>query len=305
MCGIIDGAVRLAAKKQIAIAAIVKAENAFDDVLISLKDAYTRAWEEAQKKALADALSTIRAMTPEQVSGFSRNEADILIRNMEGQVGKEAMQSLLNGPVINLSEAMYKIGMTETIAASAGLDFAFGLPDVESLNLIRQANLYWIGNAWDSYTYEHMKDILGDYFGKGMTRAQLAERFAEDFAAMGQKGAHYWELLADHTATKTRELGRINVYETAKIERVRIRARMDDRTTRLCRYLNNKIISVRRIVEQKNAYLEAISRHDAIAAKEIWPMMKDSDMPGEEVVSGIGMPPYHFRCRTITVAELV
>jgi len=137
---------------------------------------------------------------------------------------------------------------------------------------------------------------------------------ASDFASLGEKGQHYWYLLADHTATKTRELGRVTGYERAGVKYTRIRAHLDDKTTKICRALHNKIVSVENMRQQRDSYLEAISEMNAEKAKETWPMMKDSQAEGidqedfknrepDKLPKNVGMPPYHFLCRTITVVE--
>jgi hypothetical protein len=188
----------------------------------------------------------------------------------------------------------------------AGMDVQFGLADLDSLAVLERGNLFWTGQHWNSFTHEKFQTILKEYFESGLTREALAARMAEDFGHLRKRGAHYWNLLADHTATKTREIGRVTGYERARIEEVVVRARLDARTTRICRSLHGKVISVRVLREQTDRYLKAVAEMNPGEAKKVWPMMGDKEAEKIEsgaVPSNIGSPPYHFRCRTITVTR--
>ncbi|MEG9883033.1 MAG: hypothetical protein V6Z86_00130 [Hyphomicrobiales bacterium] len=176
-----------------------------------------------------------------------------------------AITAAMKEPVINLSDALYRLGATE-VGKATGVDIAFMRPDFDSLDMLKQANLYWIGRSWDIETAPRIGKILREYFTQGMTREGLTARFAEDFAQMGDRSRRYWEVLADHTATKTREMGRVTGYRRAGIERVEVRAHLDERTTRICRHMHGRIIKVRRLADQRDAYLRAAANHDEGAA---------------------------------------
>jgi SPP1 gp7 family putative phage head morphogenesis protein len=291
--------------KTLVIERIIKDEKAFEALIGRLKGAYTRAWGKQVQPAIAAALDTLRAMDPEEIAAFTDAHAQKIITAIERFAGGAAMQAVLRGPVINLSDALYALGLKEV--AAMGVDIKFGLPDADALAVISDANLFWVGQHWNSYTHERFNSILSDYFGKGMTRVQLAERMAQDFAGFSEKGSVYWELMADHTATKTRELGRVDAYQQAGVKKVVVRAHLDDRTTPICRALHGKVLSVTQLSTQKTEYLDAVGRMDVTAAKKIWPMMGEKDAEkiegAKRLPKKIGSPPYHFRCRTITVVQ--
>jgi len=192
--------------RKAAMRMIIKDAKAFDASMLSLKNAYTRAWESEHQKAIADALDTMRAMPDSRIANFGPPEADKIMKALENRVGGAAMQSALNGPVVKLSEPFYALGFKEL--NDAGVDIKFGLADKDALKVVKNSNLFWVGEHWDAFTKEQFDDILGEYFDKGLTRAKMAARMAVDFASLGDRGEVYWDLLADHTGTKTRELGR-------------------------------------------------------------------------------------------------
>lgn len=285
------------ALKERLIELLIKDEQGWQTLYDRLQRAYTRAWTSGMTDAVQAALKRLRGMAP---GTFRETDAREILKEFEQKVGPEAMPRLLEGPVLTLSEALYRRGIAE-IGQAAGLDLGFGQPDRAALDILSQGNLYWVGNSWNTYTQDLLDDALRDYFQDGMTRQQLTDRFAEDFAGLTERGRHYWELMADHAATKTREMGRVSGYEQGGFEYVQVRAHLDERTTPICRSMHGKVIAVTRLREQTNEYLDAISRRDMEAAKRSW-VMHQEDWSGEGLPDGTASPPYHFRCRTITVA---
>lgn len=276
---------------------LIRDSSGWETLYDRLQRAYTRAWTTGMTDAVKAALKRLRGMA---TGAFTERDAQEILTEFEQKVGPEAMPKLLEGPVLSLSEALYRRGIAE-IGQAAGLDLGFGKPDKAALEILSQGNLYWVGNSWNTYTQQLLDNALRDYFDVGMTRQQLTSRFAEDFAGLTDRGRHYWELMADHAATKTREMGRVSGYEQGGFEYVQVRAQMDERTTPICKSMHGKIIAVTRLREQTDEYLDAISRRDMEAAKRSWVMHKE-DWSGEGLPAGTASPPYHFRCRTITVA---
>ena len=137
------------------------------------------------------------------------------------------------------------------------------------------------------------------------------ERYAQDLAGIADKSKPYWAIMADHTASKTREMGRVAGYERAGISHVQVRAHLDDSTTPICRAMHGRVIPVSKLKSQRDDYLAAIKVRNQTAAKQAWKMHsslngKDSgNMAGlstNRIPNHTANPPYHFRCRTITVA---
>lgn len=106
-------------------------------------------------------------------------------------------------------------------------------------------------------------------------------------------------------ATKSREIGRVTGYQRAGIQRVQIRAHLDERTTPCCRQLHGRVIEVQTLVDRRDAYFEAAARGDVDALKDIWVMHgAGTDLSNTRTrdLKGVGSPPCHYRCRTIAVA---
>lgn len=297
---IAEDAIKSAATRRLARSIVIKDAEAFERLYAELQKAMTNAWDEAMREGIAAALDRLRDLGPGK---FTSKDGEAIMRVLEASVGPEAIAAAMREPVVNLTDALFRTG-AEEVGQAAGVAIAFARPDLDALDVLKTGNLYWIGNSWNVRTQNNVAKILEDYFTEGMTRDGLTQRFAEDFAGMTERSRTYWELLADHTATKTREIGRVSGYERAGIERVQVRAHMDENTTEKCRHMHGRIIEVSKMRRQVNEYLEAASTRNEPRAKAAW-SMADEDLTGvadKDLPDNIACPPYHFRCRTITVA---
>ncbi len=299
---IAEHAISNALRRRLARSVVIKDAEAYEALYGQLQTAMTNAWDDAMRAGIAAALDRLRDLGP---GTFTLEDGAAILRVLEGSVGEDAIRAAMREPVVNLTDALFRTG-AEEVGQAAGVAISFMRPDLDALDVLKTGNLYWIGNSWNINTQNKMAAILEDYFTEGMTREGLTQRFAEDFAGLTERSRVYWEMLADHTATKTREIGRVTGYERAGITRVQVRAHLDDRTTRICRHMHGRIIEVSKLRAQADAYLEAASKRNEPAARAAWTMHgADADLsaiPTSKLDKGTANPPYHFRCRTITVA---
>jgi SPP1 gp7 family putative phage head morphogenesis protein len=189
-------------------------------------------------------------------------------------------------------------------------DFSFKLPDLEALDVLRGQSLFWVQNAFNRQLQDEMAAALDEYFSHGKTRIELAKRLEEFLTKKEPKMQGYFDLLADHNATRIAEIGHVTGYERAGIEYAEIVAVLDDRTSPVCRHLHGRLIPMDALSAQKNKMLTAAKSLDTNAYKKAQPMLSGASeamvvlepKTSKIVAQGIGMPPYHFRCRTTTVA---
>ena len=298
-----EDAVKSALERRLARSVVIKDADAYERLYGELQAGMSNAWGKAMREGTAAALDRMRDLGPGK---FTKEDGETIMNVLEASVGPEAIRAAMREPVVNLTDALFRTG-AEEVGQAAGVSIAFARPDLDALDVLKSGNLYWIGNSWNVKTQNNIAKILEDYFTEGMTREGLTQRFAEDFAGMSDRSLTYWELLADHTATKTREIGRVSGYERADIARVQVRAQMDEGTTEICRQMHGRIIEVTKLRAQATEYLDAVSKRDEPRAKAAWALNSDedvdlSDINDEDLDASIASPPYHFRCRTITVA---
>ena len=284
-------------------ALILKDSDAYRKLYDQLRQAYTRAWDDETRKAIA------AAMDRAQDLGSTITPADQaqLMTVLENRIGGEAMAAVLRKPILNLGEALYRGGLAE-IKDGLGIDIAFQRPDLDALEIVNKGNLFWVRESWGNFVEPALNQNLSEYFTTGLTRAQFAQKLEESLGKLLPAGRAYWTLLADHTATKTRELGRVAGYQRAGIKKVQVRARLDAKTSAICRHMHGRIIEVKALAAQRDTYLDAIARQDQPAAKAAWKLYGNAEASSLEgrktskLPSNTASPPYHFRCRTITVA---
>ncbi|WP_124219494.1 hypothetical protein [Tibeticola sediminis] len=295
---------RLARLKRQLIALLAKDEAAFEALAERLAAAMTRSWSLGVEAALRRALEGLRGIDPAR---FTQADEARIVAAIEAEIGDEAMRRALDGPVATLPQAIYEAEAMAAARAAAGIDYAFGLKDEAALELLRRFDMHWIGRHWDAGTRQAVTGAVAEFFERGWSYETLAERLSETFDGIEARGMAYWQLTADTIATKTREMGRVAGYEQAQVRYLEVRARIDERTTPICRSMHGRLIRMETIQQQRDKYLAAIERGHMEAAKAAWPML-DATMAfsgGTKVLPGnVGLPPYHFRCRTVTVAYL-
>lgn len=286
------------------IALLAKDEAAFAALSERLSAAMTRAWSFGVEAAFRRALEILRGLDPAR---FDAADEARLLAAIEAEIGGEAMRAALEGPVITLPAAIYQAEALAAARAAAGLDYAFGVKDEAALELARRFDLHWIGRHWDAGTRAAVTGAVAEFFENGWTYETLAERLKAAFDGIEERGMAYWQLTADTIATKTRELGRVAGYEQAGVKYLEVRAHIDSRTTPICRSMHGRLIRLETVTRQRERYLAAIERGHMEAAKAAWPMF-DATMAfaggTKTLPENVGLPPYHFRCRTVTVAYL-
>lgn len=299
---IAEEALRAAVRTRIARSVIIKDAKGFEALVAQLQKALTGAFSNAMRRGITVALDRLRDLGEGR---FTAADGETILRALEREVGAEALAASMRDPVVNLSDSIYRMGLAE-VGTSVGVNLSFMRVDQDALEVLARANQFWVGNLWDTGPRDKIKGLLTEYFTTGLTRESLAQRLAEDFAGVSENSLHHWRSVANGLATRTREIGRVSGYERSDIRHVKIKAIMDDRTTTVCRHLHGRVLTVVGLRGQAEAWMEASSRGNRLAAFEAWPFYGDdvdlSQTPTKDL-QGIGMPPYHHgNCRTITVA---
>lgn len=79
-------------------------------------------------------------------------------------------------------------------------------------------------------------------------------------------------------------------------------ATIDLKTSKFCRWVNGRVISMERAQRQINAHVQAALQGDVRAMIENWPLLRlRGDETNAELAiqfTRVGLPPYHGRCRT-------
>jgi hypothetical protein len=229
-----------------------------------------------------------------------------------------AAKAALGSSVLDLTEKIYAAGVASAARAigsaatasigSAGAAIALlpasvglslSLADKRAIEIIGRQNLFWIGEHYNKEVKERFDRLLTEYFQEGLSRLKFAERLKDTFGPWTKQESDYWEGLADHITRKTREMGRVSGYEASGVKYVKVVARLDFKTSRICRSMNGRLIPVAKMRSQLNRTMSANSREEILAA---WGWLEDFHGKTSDLPANVAMPPYHYRCRTGTVA---
>ncbi len=187
------------------------------------------------------------------------------------------------------------------------IDYSLDDADLGALNTLDEFNGWYIRDKFSKDTSDIINRELSDLLERGGTKREFAQTLETALEDHVTESKQYWELLADHTLTKIQNMGHVSGYETAGVQYVKIVAVIDNKTTPICRAMNNKVFKVADFRKQYDKIIRAAEKHDLKAYKAAQPMVNGKAMKGEisdEDIKklGIKLPPYHFRCRTTHVA---
>lgn len=275
--------------------------NRLDKIVEDLKTVLLKTWDLQAREylmTLLDFAAMSDTLTSADVDHIGTLAEDFLGTGLEQAARR---------PVIGAVDSAYSYGKM-----LGAIDFSLKAPDIMAMRALHSYSFFWVGNAYSRFVSQDIQAMIREYFDKGLTRLQLAEGMSimlRDHEKPKMRG--YFELLADHLTTKVAELGHLAGYEDAGVESVEIVARLDERTTEICRHLHGRVIPIQVLADQRDRILDAAKKGDMEGVKKAQPMLSgrraDAIMglgkTSEITAQGIGLPPYHFRCRTTTVAH--
>lgn len=275
-----------------------------DGTVGRLKTALSKSWDSQVREFLLSCLTEAEALGLREKPDLSE------LSRIEGRASSylgEGLKEAARRPVIEAGHSAYLIGKK-----AVGIDFSLTQPDTNALAILEDQALSWVRDSYENNISAELNAAIQGYFQQGQTRIELSDNLETLLAeAKRPKMMGYFDLLADHIATRIGEMGHVSGYEEAGIDSVEVVAVLDDRTSDICRHMHGRIIPVSTLVRQRDLLLDAAKRHDFDATKRAQPMLsgakamdilsmgRTTDITG----SGVALPPYHFRCRTTTVAH--
>jgi len=231
---------------------------------------------------------------------FNNNHLNHIQNIFQSEIGMD-FPDIVNADVFTLNQQIYKFGIGE-IGKSTGLKLAFDVADAEASAILGNHNLFWVQDYYTAQLQDDIDKILKPYFTSDKTIQEVMSDIQSKFSTVTNKGIDYFEGLAEHTTNRVRELGKITGYEKAGIIKYEIRAVMDDRTSDICLTMNGQIFEVSSGIDFRDTIL---GLDDPSSIKDVAPWRTASEISNlstAELPPGMELPPYHWRCRTTTVA---
>jgi|GEM_PF-6210339 len=287
------------------IICIILKIDKYERLVDKLKKIMSETFFENQQTAIEEAIQDF-INTEGLITDKDKTE---LLEILERRLGTN-IATLLEAKMNEIRRETYSLGLSEI-----NIEYGFNRISKETLNWLEQNHSYWIGNFYKEQIADRLGKDLDDIFDRilkeGMSREAagryLKEMLKDRFGKPGFKGTilNYYEGFANHVITQTREFAHIDAYERAGIEYVKIQAVLDSRTSLICRELNGRVIAVSKLKQQRDKILNSKSPEEAkkyskwLTQKEIMRLVYQKAT--EELPDEIGLPPYHFHCRTTTV----
>jgi hypothetical protein len=190
----------------------------------------------------------------------------------------------------------------------------YGLSEHKLSNIITKQNSFWVGNHFDADIADRFKQTMKQAIDSGFTREMLQNKLKEQFNDLKDKSAHYWQGLAEHTALRIREFGRLEGYRKAGAKHYRLVVVIDKRTSEICKALasENKLYPLDVAIEvMENLNAIDPNKHSLDTARDymkaIAPWVSDKQIIRNSNDEPIGVsgshtpfPPFHWKCRTTT-----
>jgi len=188
-------------------------------------------------------------------------------------------------------ETIYeKIAIASSVGTTA---IVFNKVDLKAIESMRKSFL-WVGKDYSAITQNKIKDTIESAYKGDITRASITSKLKEEFARVIDKDENYFKLVSDNTISQSQNISRVNQALKYDVKHFQVRARIDGKTSDICRFMNGKIIEAAHLSNQIDNILSAKN----IDQKKEAATWMSKPVFTTKLKSNFGMPPYHGFCRT-------
>jgi len=287
--------------------------NYYDKLMLEYYRVLNNAWKTEIRDAARLAIQMLRDMP--RAEKLNQNSIDKLMGVINTQLGDD-FAALVNEPVKAIIERCVRLGPRD-VQVQAPAKTSIGLWGIEDQHLsssIQKQQLFWIGNHFEADVRQNFADTLSKAIEQGYTKEMLANTLKAQFNDLANRSSHYWQGLAEHTALRIREFGRLQGYKKAKVKYYKLVVILDDRTSDICRALaaQDKIYPLNDALEVMDKLMALDTKSNNLDdareyIKALAPWIKDDQIEYDSNMSPVGVsgahtpfPPFHWKCRTQT-----
>ncbi len=306
-------ALKIAVRK---LKSVLQKIDEYDLIAKELSDLLLANWNKSYEDAISKAIYVINNQTSPTVT---KAEIDNAITLMQNIVGKD-YANIVSDDVRKVVEETYNLGRGAFISKSAvkkdelenetirdiGASYAFDVIDYAAIDWLHETNIYWIGKHYEKEVIDRLRKAGYEIIEQGLSRDNAGKLLAETFKDQFEKSTGYWKNLSNHIVTDSRTFGEVESLVLAQVDKYRIDAVLDDRTTDLCRYLDAETkknpFSTSNAVTLRDERISAPTPEAAIRIKPWIPYDAKKDTPPDLNNKAYWLPPFHFGCRSRIVA---
>ncbi|MDP3115471.1 MAG: phage minor head protein [Candidatus Cloacimonadaceae bacterium] len=286
----------------------------YDQIMLEYYRVLNNAWKTEVKDAAYLAIQMLSDMPRSEK--VSKTQIDKLMDIINTQLGDD-FASQVNDPTKAYIDRCIRLGLRDT-QVSAPVKTSIGLWGIEDQHLsstIQKHQLFWLGNHFDADIRQNFADVLSKAIEQGYTKEMLTETLKQQFSDIGEKSQAYWQGLAEHTALRIREFGRLQGYKKAQAKYYKLVVILDDRTSDICRALaaQDKVYPLNDATEVMDNLMALDTKSDSLDdardyIKALAPWVSNDQIVYNNQDEPVGVsgshtpfPPFHWKCRTATV----
>lgn len=287
--------------------------NYYDKLMLDYYRVLNNAWKSEIRDAARLAIQMLSDMP--RAEKLNKNTIDKLMGIINTQLGDD-FAALVNEPTKAIIDRCVRLGLKD-VQVQAPTKTSIGLWGIEDQHLsstIQKQQLFWIGNHYEADVRQNFADTLSKAIEQGYTKEMLADTLKDQFNDLANRSAHYWQGLAEHTALRIREFGRLQGYKKAKAKYYKLVVILDDRTSDICRALaaQDKVYPLNDAIEVMDNLMELDTKSNSLDdareyIKALVPWVKNDQIVYNNQDEPIGVlgahtpfPPFHWKCRTLT-----
>jgi len=231
--------------------------------------------------------------------------ADLLV-SIKNQIEDVEVEDIISMVETKLSGLGYSIDMKKAEelyskmatmeAVTLGTSFKFTNNDAKTVNALNRS-MVWLKNDGSEKTKEKVNSVIEEAFKGNIKTVEVASALKDKFSGIVDDSVRYFEGVSDHLIRQSQSLAKVERWVSSGIEKAKVVAVMDKQTSSFCRAINGRIIEVSHLNRQANMIRNAKNIDEK---KDATPWQKEPIFG--KLPANVGMPPYHFRCRTTIIA---
>jgi hypothetical protein len=192
----------------------------------------------------------------------------------------------------DIDDIYERFAVAYTIKKSTEVSIVFDAIDLKAIEMMRQS-FYWVQDEYGESVQEKLKGTIEDTFNGDITREQLADTLKNEFDGVLKASSYYFNFVADHVINQSQNISRVNQALKYDTQDFQVKARIDKKTSDICRSMHGRIIPASHL----KAQVENILDSKSIASKKAAATWKNNAHFGK-LPANFRLPPYHGKCRT-------
>lgn len=234
------------------------------------------------------------------------SELMIFLEKYDQNISPETVESLFASKIASSSVSavpssavliplIYEKSLFEGVHAPK-VTAQFGAADERAIKAL-ESRMMWVGNDSSKRTQEKLKSIFADVYEGKYTHDELMQALRDNFTQYADMEVQKLKVAADFNLRQGRNLGTLSRAIEQGDTYVQIVAKMDGKTTNVCRSMHLRVIKVSTLKKQFDAIVNATSVDAAKEASNL--SFSKIGVWSATPPPNFGLPPYHMGCRTI------